>query len=358
MTLLAQHVEGELPASIELQLRPVAGSSNHARARAFGEAVGIYRSQAGPDVVIGFDKLPGLDLYFAGDRCYVERVHATRSRLSRLTPRYRTFRRLEDAVFRRGLSTRILLLRESQQDVFQTWYDTESERFEVLPPGVHRTRTRPPDADERRLEMRERLGINTSDPVMLFVGSDYARKGLDRAVEALGHLQKMEGQSPWLIAAGAGDPSPFVQRAKAAGTHQRFLALGPRDDILDLMLAADVLVHPARTEAGGVVLLEAIVAGTPVIASSVCGYGPIVTDAGAGVLIPESDDEQDFQSNLNEALEGALVSPIHGTGPEDTVRRWRANALRYTASHPELFLMHAHIVRAIELAAGEQAVSR
>lgn len=352
VTIVTQKVEGEVPAGAETALLPVPGSSNHGRAQAFGRAVAAFRKGANPDVLIGFDKLPGLDLYFAGDRCYAERVHATRPRWSRWTPRYRAFRGLEEAVFSHGQKALILLLRDSQRAVFQTWYGTEPERFEVLPPGVDRSRARPTDAGARRLAVRASLGIAATAPVMLFVGSDFARKGLDRAIRSLVRMDSLV-PSPWLVAAGAGDPAPYIDQARKAGVGSRSLNLGPRDDILDLMLAADVLIHPARTEAGGVVLLEAIVAGTPVIASSVCGYGSIVTEAAAGQLIPDAPTDEGFTGPLTEALTKALAP-----SGKDLLARWSRGALAYTASHPELFQMHAHIVRAIERAAATRSIQR
>lgn len=352
VTILAQKVQGEVPAGVEVALLTAGGSSNHRRAQIFGAAVAAFRRTSTPDILIGFDKLPGLDLYFAGDRCYVERVHATRTIWSRWTPRYRAFRGLEEAVFGTGLKTRILLLRESHRDVFRTWYGTETRRFEVLPPGVSRSRVRPADADARRLAARESLGIPAAAPVMLFVGSDFARKGLDRAVKALASLAILD-PAPWLVAAGAGDPAPYVDQARRTGMDGRFLCLGPRDDILDLMLAADVLIHPARTEAGGVVLLEALVAGTPVIASSVCGYGSVVAEAAAGQLIQGAGGDAEFVRMLTEALTKALSPNGH-----EQLARWRNSGLNYTASHPELFQMHAHIVGAIERAAGPDPTPR
>ena len=76
-----------------------------------------------------------------------------------------------------------------------------------------------------------------------------------------------------------------------------------RDDVPRFLQGADVMLHPAYMESGGIVLIEALVAGLPVIATDVCGFGHYVEDSGGGVLI-----ESPFaQQRLNEALQRMLT---------------------------------------------------
>jgi UDP-glucose:(heptosyl)LPS alpha-1,3-glucosyltransferase len=90
------------------------------------------------------------------------------------------------------------------------------------------------------------------------------------------------------------------------------------------MAAADLLVHPARLDTTGTVILEAIVNGLPVIATAVCGFSVHVSRADAGIVLPEP-----FQQR---ALADALA------GAEDQVFRshWTGNAIAYGAD-PELY---------------------
>ena len=71
------------------------------------------------------------------------------------------------------------------------------------------------------------------------------------------------------------------------------------------MAAADLLLHPAYQEAAGIVLLEAITAGLPVLTTAVCGYAHYIEDANCGVAIAEPFR----QEALNEALRKALTQP-------------------------------------------------
>lgn len=104
--------------------------------------------------------------------------------------------------------------------------------------------------------------------------------------------------------------------------------LGGRDDVPDLLLAADLLVHPARAEAGGIVLLEALVAGLPVITTDVCGYAHHVQEAGAGTVLGSPFRQL--------ALEQAVQRGLDEAWREDC----RERALQY-ASVTDLYSMHA-----------------
>jgi UDP-glucose:(heptosyl)LPS alpha-1,3-glucosyltransferase len=91
----------------------------------------------------------------------------------------------------------------------------------------------------------------------------------------------------------------------------------------ELFAAADLLVHPARLDVTGTVILEAIVSGLPVITTANCGYSPHVAAAGAGLVLPAEVAPA--------ALDAALVAA------DATSRaRWSANSFAY-GRNPNLF---------------------
>jgi UDP-glucose:(heptosyl)LPS alpha-1,3-glucosyltransferase len=104
-----------------------------------------------------------------------------------------------------------------------------------------------------------------------------------------------------------------------------------------LLLAADLLVHPARSEAAGMVLLEALVAGLPVVVSGVCGYAGHIAAAGAGIVLPEPFSEVGFDKALTRAL------------APNFRERCRANGLAY-AARTDLYSMHDTAAGLIEQA--------
>jgi UDP-glucose:(heptosyl)LPS alpha-1,3-glucosyltransferase len=89
-----------------------------------------------------------------------------------------------------------------------------------------------------------------------------------------------------------------------------------RSDIPRFLLGADLLLHPAYNENTGTVLLEAVVAGLPVLTTAVCGYAHYIGDADAGVVVSEPFE----QARLDACWHGCWHD-------EPARRRWRANGL-------------------------------
>ena len=133
---------GEQPPGFKITIIQPTSLSNDGRAIQFAQSVPSLLKNRKIDAMMGFNKMPGLDVYYAGDPCYIERIR--RKTLSpykailRLTPRYRNFRWLEHAVFHPGSSTQILLLTASEEQCFRKHYGTQVDRFQVLPPGILR----------------------------------------------------------------------------------------------------------------------------------------------------------------------------------------------------------------------------
>ncbi len=289
--------QGEVPPWLELSLVPVRALTNHGFNRRFAEAVRRRVADIGPDLVVGFNRMAGLDLYFAADPCFA--AHSERQGrgwLYRLTPRHRHFIAEE-----RGLvasDALILSLTHGQIADYQRHYPMPDSRFCLLPPGIARDRAWSPDAPGIRRAFREASAVTEQEQVLLMVGSGFRRKGVDRAIEALASLPSVQRDRARLWVVGDDDPRPFRRQAEQSGIADRVRFWGGRDDIPGFLFAADLLLHPARSEAAGMVLVEAIVAGLPVMASAVCGYAHYVEDSGCGELLPEPFHQAVFNRQL------------------------------------------------------------
>ena len=101
---------------------------------------------------------------------------------------------------------------------------------------------------------------------------------------------------------GHNKPKPYVRLAKSLGLADRVHFLGGRTDVLEWMLAADILVHPARSENTGTVLLESMASGLPVLATDVCGYAFHIENAKAGCIAPSPFDQIRFNRTLNKIV--------------------------------------------------------
>lgn len=313
-----QSWQGEAPENLEIIIVPVKSRTNHGRGAEYYAWVQHHLRIHPVDRVVGFNKMPGLDVYYAADVCYAEKVAREKGFFYRLTPRYRHYAEFERATFARGKPTQLLMLTERQIADFEKHYQTEAERFHILPPGIYPDRKysqQPPDA---RAVFRQKNNIAKQEFLLLQVGSDFRRKGVDRSIEALAALPEAIRRQTKLLIVGQDKPGRYLALAEKRGVGKNVQFFAGRDDVAELMAAADILLHPAYQEAAGIVLLEAITAGLPVIVSSVCGYAPYIVDAKCGDVIKEPWQ----QEALNKALCNALSNP-------HLLEEWAENARRY-----------------------------
>ncbi len=313
-----QSWEGESPKTFELIHVPVKSHTNHGRNAEYYAWVQNHLKAHPADRVVGFNKMPGLDVYFAADVCYAEKVAQEKGFLYRLTSRYRHYAAFERATFEHGKSTKLMMLTDKQITDFQKHYQTEPERFKILPPGIYPDRKYSEQIPNSREIYRQKNGIKEQQNLLLQVGSDFVRKGVDRSIEALAALPESLRHNTLLFVVGQDKPRKFEVLAEKLGVRSNVHFFSGRNDVSELMAAADLLLHPAYQEAAGIVLLEAITAGLPVLTTAVCGYAHYIADANCGTVIAEPFS----QEQLNEVLRKSLT--------QSSLRMaWAENARHY-----------------------------
>lgn len=311
---------GEVPADFNVHVIPASGPSNHAKLKSFLAQVSRQLSENQYDLVMGFNKMPGLDLYYAADPCYLDRLKSNPLYfLLRYTGRVKFYSACEEAVFGRHSRTVSLMISDIQRGLFEKHYATPSGRLIDLPPGIDPDRKRPANAEAVRSELRQQLGIDEKEWLLLMVGTGFKTKGVDRAIVALGHLPDKIRTRTRLCVIGEGETSSLQTLAAKSGLDHQVMFMGGRSDVPRFLLAADLLVHPARKENTGTVILEAIVAGLPVLVSDVCGYAKHVIHSDAGQVLTDAGDTGRFAQQLTEMLDIAHL------------QQWSRNALDYAA---------------------------
>ncbi len=295
--------QGEKPEGATLTLVPFTGWSNHGRARSF---VNNFHRQFAPsafDLVVGFNRMPGLDLYYNADVCYVLDVAKRRGLLSRLTPRYRAYCQFERAVFGRDSKTHIMYLSGVEKKNYIKVYGTPEERFHYLPPGIDKERIIAANTAQNRRQVRFEFGVSDDDFMLLMIGSDFRRKGVARALVALAGLDEEQRCHSQLFIIGQGKARKYVRLAGKLGVTEQVHFLGGRQDVPRFLAAADLLLHPAVSENTGNVILEAMVAGCAVLASGTCGYGFHVEKAEAGLVLAEPFRQEEMNEQLQAMLD-------------------------------------------------------
>ena len=335
VTIFTRDWQGDKPVGIDVVLLTVSGLSNHAKADSFNQQFIQRVNEGGFDLSVGFNKIPGVDYYFCGDFCYLEHSLNKNTILYRWTARYRAFHAFEQAIFGVQSNTTILSLSPHEDAIFKKHYGTPEQRFVSLPPMLEKARWVDNQDLPSRTQIRNELGVKDEQSLILFVGSDFVRKGLDRVLLAVASLDKKLQEKVVLCVAGKNKLTKYQQMIEKLGIAEQVQLLGPRNDVPALMKAGDIFTHPARAELAGGVIVEAIVSGLSVIVTPVCGYAWHVKEADAGIVL----NGKFSQDELNRSLHQVLTSGERA--------RWRENGMNYARSQ-NLYAMAKTAVDAFE----------
>ena len=166
--------------------------------------------------------------------------------------------------------------------------------IQVIANGVDLQEFAPGNCDRQKGQLPQEV------PLALFAGDiRYKRKNLDTVLHALVKVPDLH-----LAVAGMTEGSSYPQLSASLGLSKRVHFLGLRHDVPDLMKAVDFLVFPSRYEPFGLVVIEAMATGIPVITASSTGASDLVKPE-AGIVISDADDIE----ALAEALQLLVSNP-------------------------------------------------
>ncbi|CAL9593073.1 Alpha-maltose-1-phosphate synthase [Streptomyces sp. enrichment culture] len=228
-----------------------------------------------------------------------------------------------------------------REDILSCCPALAPDRVHVVHNGIDTTLYRPDPATD----VLDRVGLDRSRPYVLFVGRITRQKGVPHLLRA---VRDIDPAAQVVLCAGAPD-TPEIDREfrdlfgelsrARAGVHW-IPAMLPRPEVIQLLTHAAVFVCPSVYEPLGIVNLEAMACGTPVVASRTGGIPEVVEDGRTGVLVPVDDG---FEAGLTRALDGLLGDPgtarrMGEAGRERAVRvfGWDAVARRTVRLYEEV----------------------
>ncbi len=198
---------------------------------------------------------------------------------------------------------RIVAATPAELAQLQWLYGADTQKVTVIPPGVDLSRFYPIPDDEARAY----IGVPPEDHMLVFVGRIEPLKGLDVLLEAIGRYCKQRSQEERLglflvVIGGEPDASPENMTAEMARLQAMreqfgitdvvtFLGKRSQDTLPYYYSAAEAVVVPSHYESFGMVALEAMACGTPVVASQVGGLAFLVKDGETGFTVPVGDPD-------------------------------------------------------------------
>ncbi len=195
---------------------------------------------------------------------------------------------------------RIIAATLAEQAQLQWLYKADPRKINVIPPGVDTAHFYPIPPDEAKAY----VGLTPNQRMILFVGRIEPLKGVDTLIQAMAclRLREISTENPVQLAIIGGDPNASPEDMNAEMRRLQSLChdlcmdrmvvfLGKRgqDTLPYYYSAAEVLVVPSHYESFGMVALEAMACGTPVVASQVGGLAFLVQDGVTGYVVPDQD---------------------------------------------------------------------
>ena len=249
---------------------------------------------------------------------------------------------------------RIIAVSGAMKDDILDLYDVAPETVEVIHNGIDADVYRPTRNDI----VLEEYGIDPTTPFILFVGRVTRQKGIVHLLRALHHV---EADYQMVLCAGAADTPEIAEEVTAmiaevrADTSNHVVwirEMVPVDRLVTLYSHAAVFVCPSVYEPFGIINLEAMACGTPVVASAVGGIPEVVIHGETGLLVPfetakpsaaEPKDPQRFARDLATAVDTLMQSPEKCTAMGTAARRrveehfsWKSIARRTLAVYEQL----------------------
>jgi len=213
----------------------------------------------------------------------------------------------------------VIAVSESMREDVQKLYNVAPQKVRVIHNGIDINEYRP----QVSFEILNRYGISQTKPFILFVGRITRQKGIFHLVNAIPHIRS---DVQVVLCAGAPDTRELESAMSTRVEQVRSLSgkdiiwipqVVPKPDIFSLYSAAALFVCPSIYEPFGIINLEAMACGTPVVGSAVGGIPEIVVPEETGLLVPfapaaaspEPADPQKFSHDLAEAVDRLMSSP-------------------------------------------------
>ena len=208
-------------------------------------------------------------------------------------------------------------------------YSIPETRISVMHPGVDVARFSRPDAESCRKRIRIQFGLAPSDIVMLFVGMNFEIKRLDLVIQGIAGVSVMERPNVKLLILGKGNPAPYRKMASELGVGNQIMFAGVVSDIESWYPAGDIFVMPSVMDTFGLVVLEAMAAGLPVIISPTVGAADLVIQDDNGIILPDAPSASDMTTAITRLLNPGIRRNMGGNARRTASRHdWNAVSTR------------------------------
>lgn len=336
---------------------PPAGARLHRVQPYHAAAVQAAIAVQGLDVVVGSGRRPGMSVFQPHGGTYLgsrrQNLALIRNPILRrlagwfncINPKCRVAARLERAQYaQQQPRPHFVAISQRVRDDMRRDYQVPDDRLHVVYHGVDTEQFSPARRACQREAMRRAWGLGPETVCFLLVAHNFRLKGARELIEAAGRIRSQRRDFAVVIV-GKGRPGPFQRLAKRFGCGAVVRFPGPLREIERAYAAADVYVQPAWYEPFGLVVLEALACGVPVIASRFTGAAELMSDGREGHVIDTPADTATLAERMLDLFDAGRRQRMG--------QHARILAERHTQQHHFKAMMNV-----FELAARESAEAR
>ena len=249
-----------------------------------GFARGVQRliAQRRFDLVQSHERIPGCDIYRAGDGVHATWLELRNKPLDAVAPWHRYTLAAEAEMFRHPGLRAVICNSHMVKDDIARRFGVDDGKLQVIYSGVDLDAFHPRLREEKGWALREKTGVDATEPVILFVGSGYERKGLPTLLDALSRMSRSDARL-WVVGRDKNE-SLMRKLAQTLGVDERVLFLGAQADVRPFYGAADVFALPTIYDPFPNAALEALACGLPLVTTTTCGAAELVTPANGSVI--------------------------------------------------------------------------
>jgi UDP-glucose:(heptosyl)LPS alpha-1,3-glucosyltransferase len=216
---------------------------------------------------------------------------------------------------------KVIAISNSVKEDIIKYYKIPEEKIHVIYSGVNLEEF---NLDNRKFrdEIREKHGISPGDILLILVGNPYGRKGLEFVLRA---LSKIKQKNVKLLVSGKDEPGEFQSLINELGLTGRVVfRVGLYTDINKYFSAADIFVLPSLYETFGLVVIEAMGSGLPVIVSNgeFIGASELIEDGKDGLLLKDPKNFEDIAEKLKFLIENENVRKQMGKEANNKARKY------------------------------------
>jgi UDP-glucose:(heptosyl)LPS alpha-1,3-glucosyltransferase len=305
--------DGCLPREVNVVPIAAKGRTKLDRIQSFGENSAAALSQAHHDCSVGFVNTWAHDVIIPQGGVHRGSLMANSQRFATtalqqvyrlaksVNPKHWVYRAIESKQYDPSRPFRVVAVSRMVKRHIEEYHHVPSQQIDVVPNAIDPSRVHVSQPGAVRCAFRNKLGLEPRDLVGLFVGHNFALKGLKPLLAALAarRHQKRRSRPIQLLVCGGGDPEPYRRLAGWLGLADTVHFMGFYPEVNEVYHSSDFFVQPTYYDPCSLVVLEALACGLPVITTAQNGASELMTDGQEGYVLTSPDAQDELVAALD-----------------------------------------------------------